>query len=332
MIKKKRPKTLLLTARDVEKLLKMEECFSAVESSFRAYGEGKVILPPKLYLTLPQEIGDFRAMPAYLESPKRCGMKWVSVHPRNRAFSLPSVMGMIILNDAGTGFPLAVLDGTLITKMRTGAAGAVAAKYLARKDSEVLGLVGCGAQAETQLLFLSKTFTFRRIPFWGLTASDRRRFYEKMKGFRALLEEKKTIRETATGVDILVTTTPSRRPLIRREWVSPGTHINAIGADSKGKEEIHPGLLKRAKIIVDDWHQASMSGEMNVPFSRGIITRKDVYATLGEIVCGRKKGRTKREEISLFDSTGLAIQDIAVAWRVYQKALLHGIGKQILFF
>ncbi|MBI4436973.1 MAG: ornithine cyclodeaminase family protein [Candidatus Omnitrophica bacterium] len=332
MTRRRSFKTLLLTATDVKKLLTLKECFSAVESSFRAYGEGRVLLPPKLYLILPQGIGDFRAMPAYLASPKRCGMKWVNVHPHNRAYALPSVMGIIILNDVRTGFPLVILDGTFLTKMRTGAAGAVAAKYLARRNSVTLGLVGCGVQAETQLLFLSKYFKFRRICFWGLTPSNRKHFYDRMKVFRRFLQEKKTIRDAVRGSDILVTTTPSRRPLIRREWVNPGTHINAIGADSKGKEEIDPDLLKRAKIVVDDRHQASTSGEINVPFSRGLLTQKEIYATLGEIVCGHKKGRTAKGEITLFDSTGVAIQDIAVAWKVYQKAIRYGIGKQILFF
>lgn len=324
--------TLLLTQKEIEKLLSLEECLSIVESSFRSYGRGKVILPPKLYLTLPQRKGDFRAMPAFLESPERCGIKWVSVHPANRRRGLPTVMATIILNDPFTGFPLAILDGTYITKMRTGAGGAVAAKYLARKEATVLGLVGCGVQAETQLFFLSKIFPLRRIKFWGLTARDRKRFYRlvKRKGF--LLEEKKMIRETVVDTDILVTTTPSRRPLIRKVWVRPGTHINAIGADAKGKEELDISLLKEGKIVVDDWHQAFDSGEMNVPFSKGRIKKEDIHATLGEIVCGFKKGRTNKNEITIFDATGLAIQDIAVAWKVYQKAIRDGVGEKIRFF
>lgn len=327
-----RLKTLLLTGKDVQKILPVAKTLEIVESAFRQHGEGKAILPPKLYLTLPRHVGDFRAMPAYLEPPKRCGIKWVNVHPGNRSRDLPTVMALIILNDPETGFPLAVLDGTSITKMRTGAAGAVAAKHLARKEASILGLVGCGAQAEAQLLFLLNIFKFEKIKFWGLTEKEKERFYQNMKGMHAPLEAKKTVRETVLDSDLIVTTTPSRRPIVRREWVKPGAHLNAIGADAKGKEELEIALLKAGKIVVDDWHQASESGEINVPFARGEVTKKEIYGTLGEIVCGFKKGRTHSDEITIFDATGLAIQDIAVAWMIYQRARQDGLGKEIAFF
>lgn len=325
-------RTLLLTEREIRTLLSPKEYLSLAESAFRAYGKGEVILPSKLYLTLPKGIGDFRAMPAYLASPGRCGLKWVNVHVANERHGFPTVMALILLNDVQTGFPLAILDGTWITKMRTGAGGGVAAKFLARKESSVLGLVGCGAQAETQLLFLSRLFRFRKIKFWGLRTSEQNRFLKKLKGEKYPLEAKGTIRETVLDVDILVTTTPSRRPLVRREWVKPGTHINAIGADAKGKEELDVALLKEGKVVVDDWHQASEGGEINVPFSKRLLKKRDIHATLGEIVCGFKKGRERREEITIFDATGLAIQDIAVAWEIYRKADRHGMGRKIRFF
>ncbi len=326
------PETLLLTGREIKQALTDEDCFRAVESAFRAHGEGKMLLPPKIYLTLPNHRGDFRAMPAYLENPARCGVKWVNVHPGNRRYSLPTVMAIVILNDPRTGFPLAILDGTWITKMRTGAAGAVAAKFLARKNSQVLGLVGCGVQAETQLLFLSRIFRFKKIKFWGLTSSDRETFFRRARPFRRILEGKGKIRDVAGGVDILVTTTPSRRPLVRSGWVSPGTHVNAIGADSQGKEELDPRLLQKGRIFVDDWHQASASGEINVPVSGGLLQRRDIAGTLGEVVCGKKMGRRDPDEVTIFDSTGLAIQDVAVAWKGYLRAKQHGTGKKIRFF
>lgn len=325
--------TLLLTEKDIQKILSVDTCLSAVEASFHAHGEGKVVLPPKLYLILPDHIGDFRAMTAYLGSPRRCGLKWVNVHPQNKQRRLPTVMGIIILNDVGTGFPLAILDGTFITKMRTGAGGAVAAKYLARKDSNVLGLVGCGVQAQSQLLFLSKIFHLAKAKFWGPSAREQERFRQILrKRVPFPLEPQKTLRGAVSEVDILVTTTPSRRPLVQKEWIRSGTHINAIGADAKGKQELDPSLLKEGKIVVDDWHQASLSGEINVPYARGELRRSDIYATLGEVVCGLKRGRTHKKEITIFDATGLAVQDVAVAWQVYQKAVRLGIGKKIRFF
>ena len=324
-------KTILLTQKEIKKLLPIQKTLSIVEASFRAHGLGKVLLPPKLYLTLPKT-GDFRAMPAYLSSPECCGIKWVNVHPQNRLRHLPTVMALIILNDPATGFPLAVLDGTYITQMRTGAGGGVAARYMARRDSAVLGLVGCGAQAETQLLFISKLFRLKKVKFWGLTEADRIKFYGKMKKSGLPLQPTDTARETVIDSDIVVTTTPSTRPIVHRDWVKPGTHINAIGADAKGKEELEVSLLKVSRIVIDDWHQASESGEINVPFAKGMISKKNIYGSLGEIVCGKKKGRMNRSEITVFDATGLAIQDVSVAWVVYHEAKRRGIGKEIAFF
>jgi len=324
-------KTLLLRETDIQKLLTPRECFLAVKRAFRSHGLQKTILPAKIYIELPKRVGDFRAMPAFLEDPPRAGIKWVNVHPGNRQKKLPTVMGIIVLSDTQTGFPLAIMDGTYITKMRTGAGGAVAAQYLARKDSKIVGLVGCGVQAETQLLFLLEIFQLTQINYWGLTPKDRRRFQKR---FPKLLNLQActNIREVVFNADIVVTTTPTRKPLLRMPWIQPGTHINAIGADAKGKQELEAGILKKGKLVVDDWEQASESGEMNVPYARGELKKRNVYGTLGEIVCGFKKGRVRPDEITIFDATGLAIQDVAVAWEVYKKARAYGQGKSIQFF
>ena len=314
-------KTLLIPASQVASLLTVEGCLRVVEASFRSYALKQALLPPKLYLTLPGGIGDFRAMPAFLSSASACGLKWVNVHPGNRRRGLPTVMALIVLNDPATGFPLAILDGTLITQMRTGAAGAVAAGYLARKDSSVLGLIGCGAQAETQLSFLRERFTLKQVLVWGPTASDRNHFLRRMKRLTGILRPCASIEEVVRSSDIVTTVTPSRSPLIRAQWVKPGTHLNAIGADAKGKQELDPQILKHSRVVVDDITQACHSGELNVPFSKGQITLRDIDATLGEVVAGKKEGRRSSKEITVFDSTGLAIQDVAVASWIYRKAL-----------
>jgi len=315
-------RTLLLTSREIRSLLTIEECLKAVEESFRAQGRKRVLLPEKIYLTLPDGISDFRAMPALIEGvPFACGVKWVNVHPKNRKRGLPTVMALILLNDPSSGFPLAVMDGTVITQMRTGAAGAIAARVLARRNSRTLGLIGCGTQAETQLSFLLKRFPLKQVFFWGPTEANRREFLHRMKTQKRLLRPSPSIEEVARSSDILTTVTPSRRPLVKAAWVRPGTHINAIGADAKGKEELDPILLKRSRVIVDHVAQSCHSGELNVPFSKGLITKRDIDATLGEIVAGTKEGRRFPEEITVFDATGLAIQDVAVASRVYRKAI-----------
>lgn len=319
-------KTLILSNSQVRGLINIPEVLKAVKNAFILYGRGVVQMPAKIYLHLDKYHGDFRAMPAYIESMEACGIKWVNVHPKNMRFGLPAVMATIILSDPRTGFPLAIMDGTYITNLRTGAAGAIAAKCLARKNSSVVGMVGCGAQARTQLLALREVFKINFVRVWGNEPGCARRFLRDMRFLGIKMEIAGTISQCVKESDIVVTTTPARKPIVRPEWIRPGTHINAVGADAKGKEELEPVLLKRAKIVIDDWQQASHSGEINVAVSRGIIGRKDVHATLGEILTGKKKGRVSKDEITIFDSTGLAIQDIAVASLVYKLACKKGVG------
>lgn len=320
-------KTLILTGKEAARLLTMKEALAAVEDAFRSYGRGRVIMPAKIYLHLEKYRGDFRAMPAYIEGMEASGLKWVNVHPGNRRLGLPVVMAVMIYSDPATGFPLAIMDGTAITSMRTGAAGGIAAKYLARKDSRAVALIGCGAQAGTQLEALRENFRINQAAIWSRDPDCAGRFIRAMKGTGIRFEIKKTVKECVQGADIVVTTTPSRKPLVKSGWIRPGTHINAIGADAKGKEELDPELLGRSKIVIDDWAQASHSGEINVPLAKGIISKKDIYASIGEIIIGKKRGRTGAAEITVFDSTGLAIQDIAVARLIYTKALKKKTGR-----
>ena len=321
-------KTLILTRQDVEEILTPAIANDTVEKVFRAYGLGQTDMPPKSYLYFPK--GDLRSMPAYVhgEGFDTAGIKCVTVHPQNAAGRLPTVMAVIILNDPRTGFPLAVLDGTYLTCVRTGAAGAIAAKYLSREDAEIAGFVGCGAQARAQLSCLLHVRKIRKIKIWQFEgdqacAQTFRRWARATCRVETMVSSR--IDDVTLETDIVVTTTPSRSPLVNR--VSPGTHINAIGADAQGKQEINPEILKQAKVVIDDWAQASHSGEINVPLNQGLIFKKNVYAQLGDIVAGKKKGRKSTKEITLFDSTGLAIQDISCAYVVY-KALKNKRGVQ----
>jgi len=319
-------KTLILTNRQVQNLIDMPQVLTAVKSAFVLYGKNAVQMPAKIYLHLDKYNGDFRAMPAYIEGMEACGIKWVNVHSKNKRFGLPAVMAIIVLSDPKTGFPLAIMDGTYITNLRTGAAGAIAAKCLARKNSSVVGLVGCGAQARTQLLALRELFKIKLVRVWGNEPGCVRSFLRDTRHFGIKTEMADNVYKCVKEADIVVTTTPARRPIVKSEWIRRGTHINAIGADARGKEELQPALLKRAKIVVDDWQQASHSGEINVPVSRRMITKKDIYATLSEVLIGKKNCRVSRDEITIFDSTGLAIQDIAVANLVYKLACKKGVG------
>ena len=313
---------LILSRHEIEEFLNMGEVFKAVEYSFKLKAQGKVIMPPKLYLNLPDYQGDFRAMPAYIDGS--AGIKWVSVYPNNRRQNLPTVMATIILCDPNTGCPLAIVDGTYITSMRTGAAGGVAVKYLARKGSSVIGMVGAGTQAETQLLAISEVLPkIKEVKVFDKQKDVSLRYVQEMGAkLNINIRLAETIGEAAEA-DIVVTTTPSRKPFVKKEYIRPGTHINAIGADAKGKQELELDLLMAAKVIVDDIEQASHSGEINVPLAEGLIKVGDIHSTLGEIVANMTKGRENDEDITIFDSTGLAILDIICAKLVYEKAVQH---------
>jgi len=313
-------KTLLLSRHEIEKLLTMGEALEAVENAFSLKAQGKAIMPGKIYLNLPDYHGDFRAMPAYIDGS--AGMKWVSVYPDNRQYNLPTVMALIILCDPNTSYPLAIMDGTHITNMRTGAAGGIAVKYLARKDSSVVGMIGAGKQAEAQLLAISEILPrIDEVKVYSLPEETSQRFSRKMStGLNTNIHPVETV-EAAAQADIVVTTTFATDPVVKKAHINPGTHINAIGADAQGKQELEASLLLGAKIVIDELEQARHSGEINVPFSRGLLKTDDIYGTLGEIAAGMKKGRENDNEITIFDSTGLAIQDIICAKLVYEKAV-----------
>ena len=323
---------LFLNLSDVQSILSMEDALKAVEEAFREKGLGRVQMPPKLYVYFPRYGGDFRVMPAYLEKTGVAGVKTVNVHPKNpKLYGLRTVMAIIELLDPKTGAPLCIMDGSWLTAMRTGAAGGVAAKYLARRDSRVVGLVGAGVQARTQLEALNLVLnSIERVKVFDIVEEAVLRYAGEMSKRLGLdVEPVSSVEEAVREADVVVSTTPSKSPVVMDEWIGEGVHINAIGADAPGKQELDPKILRRAKIVVDDMEQAVHSGEVNVPISQGLLSTSDIYAEIGDIVAGRKPGRVSSYEITVFDSTGLAIQDIAVAWTVYRRALESGVGLRL---
>ncbi|WP_292366011.1 MULTISPECIES: ornithine cyclodeaminase family protein [unclassified Methanoculleus] len=284
------------------------EANSAIEAAFAEHGRGNVQMPPKVYVTFV-ETGDFRTMPAYLPALGIAGVKIVNVHPHNRARGLPTVMALTVIIDVETGIPKAIINATELTAMRTGAAGAVAARYLAPRQSSVtLGVVGAGRQAEAQVEATAAALTIEEIRVWSRTEKSAEAFAARYSEYNA----RSVSIERACDCDVLTTTTPSTKPVVMADWVREGTHINAIGADAPGKQELDPALLLKAKVFVDDPDQAIHSGEINVPISTGYYDPARIAGTLGEVVTG-KKGRSSPDAITLFDSTGLAIQDLAIA-------------------
>ena len=308
--------TLFLSRNDVKALLTMSDVIEAIEQAFKEWATGEAKMPAKSYLALDH--GDFRAMPAALSGA--AGIKWVNSHPKNPSFGLPTVMAILIYNDPATGYPLSVMDATEITAYRTGATAAIASKYLAREDSHTLGIVGAGYQAHTQLLAHTTLFNLSLIKVFDISGAA----VEKLIRYFPQYPVQEASLEEAAASDILCTVTPSRVPVVNKEWITPGTHINAIGADAEGKEELEPSILKESIVVVDDMRQASAGGEINVPIRKGLFGVEEVYATLGEIIAGKKGGRRDNKTITVFDSTGIAIEDIAIAKLVYSKAKQSG--------
>jgi ornithine cyclodeaminase/alanine dehydrogenase len=324
--------TLILSAADVRQVLSMKEAVRAVELAFAEHARGRADMPPKVYLSLDAVIdggGDFRAMPSFIAAspeggPAAAGVKWVNSHPQNPArHGLPSVMGIYVLSDPATALPLAVLDATVLTAARTAAAAAVASRALARPDARTLGFVGAGVQArwmlEAHRVVYGDALTVLAADAVPGTA-------ERMAaetGVRAASVEQ------AAGCDIVCCSTPSRTPVVQRAWVKGGAHINAMGADAPGKQELDPGLLETAIVLIDEHHQATHSGEINVPLSRGQFSEERIFATLGEVVLGKKRLDRTAGTITIFDSTGLAIQDVALARVLYDAARSRGVGTRV---
>ncbi len=324
---------LILNKEEVKQIIPLAEIDKVVkriEYAFLKYGKGEVDMPPKTYLYFKKDNGDLRVMPSFSEELKMAGTKIVNVHPDNPKNNLPTVGAVIVLNDAKTGSPLALMDGTYITGMRTGAAGAVASKFLAKNSTKTLGVIGAGQQAMFQIAATASVFKLQDILVYDVNEKNVDKLSAKLE--KIGIKIRKAGLDEVSRQDILTTTTPSRDPIIKNDWVVPGTHINAVGADAEGKEELDPAILKKAKIIVDDWAQASHSGEINVPVNKGIITKDDIYGSLGEIVAGIKTGRENDNEITVFDSTGLALQDLFTAAMVYEEALKIGVGEDIKIF
>jgi ornithine cyclodeaminase/alanine dehydrogenase len=290
-------------------------------------------MPAKVYLSLPEHHGDFRAMPAYLTAragdgapalPAVAGVKWVNSHAQNPArFGLPAVMGLYVLSDPETALPLAVLDATLLTALRTGAAAAVSTKHLGPERPRSLGLVGCGVQARWMLAMHRALFGDELEVLAADLRPEAAAALASECGGRAVSVEQ------AAGADVVCCSTPARTPVVQAGWVKPGAHIAAMGADAPGKQELEVALLQEAVVVIDDYEQATHSGEINVPLSSGEYSAAQLFGTLGEVIAGAKRVSRTPETVTVFDSTGLAVQDVALARVLYAAALERGMGTRV---
>lgn len=311
--------TLLLTGADVLELLTLDDCIRSVEHAFRLHGQAKVDPPGVLGLHVAD--GGFHIKAGVLETTRAYFAAKVNANfPENpRRFGLPTIQGVIVLGDAENGRVLAIMDSIEITALRTAAATAVAAKYLARSDAHIVTVCGCGIQGRSQLKALSRVRSLREAFAYDIDEERAARFARDLSlETRIPVTVATDFQEAVMASDICITCTPSTQPFL--DVVPKGAFIAAVGADNPHKQELHPQLMKHSKVVVDVLEQCAAMGDLHHAIETGIMSSSDVHAALGEVVAGRKPGRDHEDEIIIFDSTGMALQDVAAAAVVYEKA------------
>ena len=323
----KQSETLLLKQSEVAKLLSLEECINAVEEAFKLHAEGKA-LPPGI-LGVHVQDGGFHIKAGVLNLRRSYFVAKVNANfPNNRErHGLPLIQGVIVICDGENGQLLGMMDSMEITTLRTGAATAIAAKYLSRQDSKTATICGCGNQGIVSLRMLMKVRQLEKVYAYDVNKEQALKFAQELsETLKIQIEVVESLGNALNQSDICVTCTPSKRPYLRYEDLRPGTFIAAVGADSEEKQELEASVLASGKIVVDLLDQCANIGELHHALEQGMVTRNKVHAELGEIIAGRKKGRISEEEIIIFDSTGMALQDVASAAIVYEKAIHQGIG------
>lgn len=322
-------KTLLLTKEEVRGLISMKEAIGTVEEAYRAFNSDQVVQPGYTGIHLPSPRGEIDFKLGYDKSSEMISMKASSggFIDNPTAHGVPNGMGTILLFDARSCALVCVMEGSLITGLRTGAAGAVSVKALARRNSRKIASIGTGNQARMQVRAISEVMRIEEIHAWDENPDALAKFendIERELGIAVVPESSK--QEAVERADILVTTTRGKGSLVEAGWVRPGTHIVAIGTDQRGKQELDPEIFRNAKIVNDSIAQCAEKGETWHPLSSNIITRDDIHAEIGEILLGRKPGRESDEEVTIFDSTGMAIQDNTTAAKIYRNAMQGGVG------
>jgi alanine dehydrogenase len=285
-------------------------------------------MEPKGHIVLDRYRGEWEVMPSWIEEPEAAACKWVSIREDNSKYELPAVFSILVYTHPETGFPLAICDGSHHTLMRTGASAAVSAKWLAREDSKVLAILGTGSVGKGTLATCDTVFDWDEVRIWSRTQESLDRFVaaEQLSYPHLGLRTTTDVEEAVRGADVIVTGTHARQYLVEDGWVAPGTHIAALGADLAGEQELDPQTLKRARVFVDDIRQCREDGEINVALREGVITESDVAGEIGKVICGELEGRQSEDQVTVFDSTGIALQDSATVPLEYERAVAAGVG------
>ncbi|HJX23573.1 MAG TPA: ornithine cyclodeaminase [Candidatus Bathyarchaeia archaeon] len=311
----------------------MKMVVEAVESVFRAHAEGKVITPPKTVLDLDEKNrGRINSMPSYVGGDLDvCGIKWIASFPKNpQKYGIPRAMGIIILTDSWKGVPLAIMDGTLISAMRTGAVTGVGAKYMARKDAETVAMIGCGVQARTQLMALKSVLpSLKNVKGFDLNMATAERYAKDMAiqlGMNA--KAVGSAKDAVTGADVIVTVTVADEPIVKNDWVKQGSFFSHVGSY---QEEEYDVVSHSDKLFVDDWEQVEHRGTSVLAkmHKEGLLKKEDITGSLGDVVTGKVKGRDNDRQRVFFEPIGMGSEDVAVAYKVYKRAVEKKMGQRL---
>jgi len=322
---------LVLSEVQVRSLIDIEELITALGQAHIQYSTGKAVMPVRLVVPLPQIQGRITSMPGYLTEDKALGMKVVTYFQNNPEQNLPAILATVMLFSAATGKIIAVMDGSYITAIRTACASAMATRALANPETPVLGILGAGVQARAHIEALCRVRKLNQIKLYspsGTSAANIKRDLEPAVG--VAIDVANSAEETVRNSDLVVTATTAQQPILKREWLKPGAHINAVGAHRPDSREIDGPTVAQSKVVVDS-REAIMAecGDIILAIKEKSITENHLHAEIGEVLAGTKSGRSSASEITLYKSVGIAVQDVATAQLVYHKALELKVGTNV---
>lgn len=323
---------LLLSREDIKKVFTMKDAIEADKKVFQLVVEGKCDAPLRTNIQAPKHEGCFLFMPAYVEEMDTASLKIINIFPHNIDNGIPSSPAQVLLIDGKTGIVIAVLDGTYVTQLRTGAASGAAFDVLARKDARIGALIGTGGQAATQLEAMLAARDIKEVRVFDLNYDRTKEFADRMQeelaSYGAKIVAAKTSDEAVEGADLLITVTPSSKPVFDASKVKEGATISCVGAYQPHMQEMDPAILTRASKIYFDSKEAvlSESGDILIPLEQGTITEEDFTGDLGNVIKGELAGRENEEEIIVFETVGVATQDLVAARTIYDKAVEAGVG------
>jgi alanine dehydrogenase len=321
-------KVRIINQKEVEELLTMRECIGLMEKVLMSLARGEAILPLRPVMWLPEKNGALALMPSYLANPASMGVKVISVFPGNTTTEYDAHQGVILLFETVNGRLLAIVDATSVTAIRTAAASGAATKILAREDANDLAIIGSGVQAKTHLEAMLVSRNIRNVRAWSPNSERLRDFVQReSKRHNIEIKATNTPEEAIRNADLICTTTSCKDPVVNFNWLSPGAHINAVGACVPTTRELDSNTIVRSRLYVDRLESAlNEAGDFLIPKKEGVIDDNHIQGEIGEVFIGHKKGRTSRDEITIFKSLGIAIEDLASANFLYEQATSKNIG------